>query len=271
MMKRYLPHYALIVFLIGIGVANFHYHIAPSAASDAVICTADGLDNTTTDWWLVRSKDHTTPRTNDKLTYDLATYDAHFVGDTSRKVLYLTFDEGYENGYTPAILDTLAKTNVKAVFFVTSPYVAQNPDLINRMFAEGHTVANHSKNHPSMPKYTGDTTRFNLEFEDVASQYQTLTGHEMPKLFRPPMGQYSEKSLAMTQALGYKTVFWSFAYKDFDVKAQPSHEQAQKMILDNLHSGAIMLLHAVSKTNAEVLESVILEAQQQGYTFELFS
>lgn len=231
---------------------------------------AHSLDNTKIDWWLVRSKDHTTPRINDKLHFDLKTYDAYYVGDTSSKVLYLTFDEGYEKGYTPKILDVLKEKDVKAIFFVTSPYVTTNPDLIKRMVDEGHIVANHSHHHPSMPTYTGDPSKFANEFTDVASKYEEITGQPMVKLFRPPMGHYSEKSLAMTKELGYKTVFWSFAYGDYDVNKQPSHESAKKIILDNLHNGSIMLLHAVSKTNTEILGEVIDQAREMGYTFELF-
>lgn len=231
---------------------------------------AKSEDQTKVDWWLVRSKNHETPRVNDKLPFKYEDYDAYYVGDTSRKVLYLTFDEGYEQGHTPAILDALKANNVKAIFFVTSPYVSREPELIKRMVNEGHMVANHSKSHPSMPKYVNDPSRFQTEFDDVAQKYKEITGLEMVKLFRPPMGHYSQKSLAMTKALGYKTIFWSFAYKDFDVNAQPSHDYAKKILADNLHNGAIILLHAVSKTNAEVLDEFIKEAQSQGYTFELF-
>lgn len=232
---------------------------------------ASSLDNTKIDWWLVRSKDHSTPRVNEDLKFDLKTYDAYYVGDTSSKVLYLTFDEGYEKGYTPKILDTLKEKDVKAIFFVTSPYVTSNPDLIKRMVDEGHIVANHSNHHPSMPSYTNDPEKFANEFNDVASKYEAIVGKPMVKLFRPPMGHYSEKSLAMTKALGYKTVFWSSAYADFDVNKQPSPATAKKLLLGNLHNGSIMLLHAVSKTNAEVLGEIIDEARQMGYTFELFS
>lgn len=237
----------------------------------SVSCTAStSLDNTKVDWWLVRAKDHTTPRINEDIKFNISDYDAYYVGDTEEKVLYLTFDEGYEKGYTPAILDALKNTGVKAVFFVTSPYLRDNPDLVKRMIDEGHIVANHSKNHPSMPKYANDIERFKNEFKDVEDKYQSLTGSTMPKLFRPPMGHYSQKSLALTKELGYKTVFWSFAYKDFDVDHQPSPADAKKMILGNLHNGSIMLLHAVSKTNTQILEEVITEAQNMGYTFKLF-
>lgn len=231
---------------------------------------ASSIDNTKIDWWLVRSKDHSTPRVNDKLNFKLEDYDAYYVGDTSSKVLYLTFDEGYEKGYTPQILDVLKAKNVKAIFFVTSPYVTKNPDLIKRMVDEGHIVANHSNHHPSMPTYTNDPSKFANELNDVASKYESITGQPMVKLFRPPMGHYSEKSLAMTKDMGYKTVFWSLAYGDYNVDKQPSPEYAKKLILDNLHNGSIMLLHAVSKTNTQILGEVIDAAHEMGYTFELF-
>ena len=264
-MKKYLSKILLSSGILLVVAMFVFIH-----SSNTITTFTTNLNNTKIDWWLVRNKEHQTPRVNDKLTFDLSTYDAYYVGDTTRPVLYLTFDEGYENGYTATILDALKNTGVKAVFFVTSPYVDKNPDLIKRMHDEGHLVGNHSKSHPSMPQLTGDQSRFTKEFEDVSSKYKAIIGEDMPLLFRPPMGHYSEKSLAMTKALGYKTVFWSFAYKDFDVKAQPSPDTARKMFLDNLHNGSIILLHAVSKTNADVLEDVLREAQAQGYTFELF-
>lgn len=253
MRKRLIP--LVILFLI---------------ISNCYCLFASNIDNTKIDWWLVRSKDHSTPRVNDKLNFKLEDYDAYYVGDTSSKVLYLTFDEGYEQGYTPEILDILKAKDVKAIFFVTSPYVTRNPELIKRMADEGHIVANHSNHHPSMPTYTGDPDKFANELNDVASKYEAITGQPMVKLFRPPMGHYSEKSLAMTKDLGYKTIFWSSAYADFDVNKQPSPETAKKLLLANLHNGSIILLHAVSKTNAQILGDVIDGAREMGYTFELF-
>lgn len=285
-MKTLLKYASMFLCVIALGVVGERFllppthqevvevsEVAPSTPSipsaSTKPATPSHLDNTTTDWWLKRNPSHQTPGFNDKLTYDPSKYDAYALGDTSQKVIYLTFDEGYENGYTAPILDTLKKTGVKAMFFVTSPYVEQNPDLIKRMVDEGHLVCNHTKSHPSMPKYTSDSSKFNEQLQDVETKYKSITGQDMPKFFRPPMGQYSEKSLAMTQALGYKTIFWSFAYKDFDVNNQPTPEYAKRKILDNLHNGGIFLLHAVSKTNADILEEVLLETQNQGYRFEL--
>ena len=227
------------------------------------------LDNTKTDWWLVRAKNHQTPGFNEKLSYKLQDYDGYCLGDTTRPVIYLTFDEGYENGYTGKILDVLKAHDVKAMFFVTLPYLSQNPDLIKRMYDEGHYVCNHTDHHLSMPSIATDEEKFNREITSVAKAYEEITQHPMPPFFRPPMGHYSERSLAMTQALGYRTIFWSFAYCDWKPEAQPNPANAEKLMLDGLHNGAIYLLHAVSKTNTEVLGSFIDHAKEMGYTFEL--
>lgn len=228
------------------------------------------LDNTTISWFFKRNDTHTTPDINEDLKFNLNDYAAIYNGETNKdfKSLYLTFDEGYENGYTSKILDVLKEKNTKAVFFVTSPYIRDNPDLIKRMVNEGHIVGNHSNTHPSMPDKTDNLDIFDEELTDVENQYKELTGKEMIKLFRPPMGKYSEKSLAMTKNLGYKSVFWSFAYHDWDPNKQPSNEDAKKRILENLHDGSILLLHAVSKTNTEILGDFIDSAQKLGYQFE---
>lgn len=229
------------------------------------------LDNITISWFFKRNDTHTTPDINEDLKFNLNDYAAIYNGETNKdfKSLYLTFDEGYENGYTSKILDVLKEKNTKAVFFVTSPYIRDNPDLIKRMVNEGHIVGNHSNTHPSMPDKTDSLDIFDEELTDVENQYKELTGKEMIKLFRPPMGKYSEKSLAMTKNLGYKSVFWSFAYHDWDPNKQPSNEDAKKRILENLHDGSILLLHAVSKTNTEILGDFIDSAQKLGYQFEL--
>jgi peptidoglycan-N-acetylmuramic acid deacetylase len=231
---------------------------------------ANSLSNEKIAWWFKPNKEHVTPEINLKINFDLSKYDAHYVGDTSKKVLYLTFDEGYENGYTPKILDILKANDVKAIFFVTSPYVKDNPDIIKRMVEEGHIVGNHTNHHPSMPDVTNSEEKFNNEFSDVEAKYKEITGEDMPLYFRPPMGEYSEKSLAMTKNLGYKTLFWSFAYHDWDRNKQPDPVKAKDTIMNGLHNGAILLIHAVSKTNTEILDSVLKESKAQGYEFQLF-
>ncbi len=231
---------------------------------------ANSLSNEKIAWWFKPNKEHVTPEINLKINFDLSKYDAHYVGDTSKKVLYLTFDEGYENGYTPKILDILKANDVKAIFFVTSPYVKDNPDIIKRMVEEGHIVGNHTNHHPSMPSVTNSEEKFNNEFSDVEAKYKEITGENMPLYFRPPMGEYSEKSLAMTKNLGYKTLFWSFAYHDWDINKQPDPVKAKDTIMNGLHNGSILLIHAVSKTNTEILDSVLKESKAQGYEFQLF-
>lgn len=229
------------------------------------------LDNTTISWFFIPNDKSETPQVNDKLNFKLSDYDAIYTGPTSskNKSLYLTFDEGYEEGYTNKILDILKEKNVKAMFFVTSHYITHDPDAVKRMVSEGHIVANHSDHHYSMPTVTYSKKTFDKELTDVEDKFKKLTGQDMPKFFRPPMGQYSQKSLAMTKDLGYKSVFWSFAYGDYEPTNQPSPDYSKKHILSHLHDGAILLLHAVSKTNADILGDVIDEARKEGYEFYL--
>jgi peptidoglycan-N-acetylmuramic acid deacetylase len=196
-------------------------------------------------------------------------YSGYYLGDTSKKVIYLTFDEGYENGYTPKILDTLKANNVKAAFFVTSDYIKRNKDLIKRMEDEGHLVCNHSNTHPSMAQVAlKGQDKFNEEFTLTEKAYEEVTGKKMPKFFRPPMGKYSELSMKYTQDLGYKSIFWSFAYKDWIPEEQPTHEAAKKVIMERTHNGAIVLLHAVSKTNTEIMDWILKEWKSKGFEFK---
>jgi len=192
---------------------------------------------------------------------------SYYLGDTSNKVLYLTFDEGYENGHTGEILDILKEYKVPAAFFVVKPYIVKEPELIKRMVNEGHIVANHSVHHPSMAQIH-DKEKFKAEFQGVEDAYKELIGQDMPKYFRPPMGKYSKQSLQMTKDLGYKTIFWSFAYKDWLVNSQPSESYSIEKISKGAHPGSIMLLHAVSNTNTKVLATVIKNLQQDGYEFK---
>lgn len=192
---------------------------------------------------------------------------AYYLGDTSSKVLYLTFDEGYENGHTEKILDILKENQVPAAFFVVKPYITQQPELIKRMVTEGHIVGNHSVHHPSMAQIH-DKEKFAAELKGVEDAYREITGQDMPKFFRPPMGKYSKDSLKMTKELGYKTIFWSFAYKDWLVNSQPSESYAIQKMNKGTHPGSIMLLHAVSETNAKVLDEVIKTLKNDGYEFK---
>ncbi len=197
----------------------------------------------------------------------LAQYDAAYVGDASQKVLYLTFDAGYENGCTEKILDVLKKHEVKAAFFLVGNYIEKNADLVRRMVSDGHIVGNHTMHHPDMSKLS-DKAAFAKELEALETLYQSTTGKEMPKYYRPPQGLYSEENLKLAQQLGYKTVFWSLAYADWNNDAQPTAEYAFSKLLPRTHNGAVILLHSTSKTNAEILDELLTRWKGMGYHFE---
>ena len=200
-------------------------------------------------------------------TRTLQTYDAAYVGDPSEKVLYLTFDAGYENGCTEKILDTLKKHNVKAAFFLVGNYVEKNADLVRRMVEEGHIVGNHTMTHPDMSAIT-DKAAFQKELTGMEDLFKEVTGKELPKYYRPPRGIYSEKNLKMAKELGYQTVFWSLAYKDWENDNQPTADYAMGKLIPRTHNGAVILLHSTSKTNAEVLDQLLTQWKKEGYRFE---
>jgi peptidoglycan-N-acetylmuramic acid deacetylase len=197
---------------------------------------------------------------------DLAQYDAYFLGDTSQKVIYLTFDCGYENGYTGQILDALQKHNAPAAFFVVGNMVETAPDIIRRMVAEGHIVGNHTYHHPDMSSIA-DQSSFQKELDDLATLFRETTGTELSHFYRPPQGKYNQENLRQAQALGYKTIFWSLAYVDWYVDDQPTAEQAYAKLLPRIHDGAIVLLHSTSKTTAEILDDLLTRWEDMGYTF----
>ena len=204
----------------------------------------------------------------------LRQYQAAYIGDTNEKVLYLTFDAGYENGCTAKILDTLKEKQVPAAFFLVGNYIRQSPDLVRRMVAEGHTVGNHTMHHYDMSRLS-DKAAFSKELTDLEALYKETVGQELPKFYRPPQGIYSEENLKMAQELGYKTLFWSLAYVDWNNDAQPTREAAFAKLLPRTHNGAVVLLHSTSKTNAEILGELIDKWKAMGYRFgtleELFS
>ena len=204
----------------------------------------------------------------------LKQYDAAYIGNPAEKVLYLTFDAGYENGCTEKILDILKKHEAKAAFFLVGNYIEKNADLVRRMVSEGHTVANHTMHHYDMSKLS-DKAAFSRELTDLEELYKQTTGQEMPKFYRPPQGIYSEENLKMAKEMGYKTVFWSLAYVDWNNDSQPTREQAFQKLLPRTHDGAVVLLHSTSKTNAEILDELLTKWKEMGYRFgtveELFS
>lgn len=196
----------------------------------------------------------------------LRQYNAAYLGDTTEKVLYLTFDAGYENGCTEKILDTLKNHNVKAAFFLVGNYMERNADLVRRMTEEGHTVGNHTMHHYDMSKLS-DKAAFTKELTDLETLYRETTGKELPKFYRPPQGIYSEENLKMAQELGYKTVFWSLAYVDWKNDAQPSREEAMSKLIPRTHPGAVILLHSTSQTNAAILDELLTKWEAMGYRF----
>ena len=204
----------------------------------------------------------------------LRQYQAAYIGNVGEKVLYLTFDAGYENGCTAKILDTLKEKQVPAAFFLVGNYIRQSPDLVRRMVAEGHTVGNHTMHHYDMSRLS-DKAAFSKELTDLEALYKETVGQELPKYYRPPQGIYSEENLKMAQELGYKTLFWSLAYVDWNNDAQPTREAAFAKLLPRTHNGAVVLLHSTSKTNAEILGELIDKWKAMGYRFgtleELFA
>ena len=195
----------------------------------------------------------------------LERYDAAYVGDDDEKVLYLTFDAGYENGCTAQILDILQKHRVPAAFFLVGDYMERNPDLVRRIAAEGHTVGNHTMNHPDMSGMTGEA--FQKEITGLETLYREITGAELPKYYRPPQGLYSQENLEAAKDLGYKTVFWSLAYVDWNNDSQPTAGYAFSKLLPRTHNGAVVLLHSTSKTNAAILDELLTRWKDLGYRF----
>lgn len=197
---------------------------------------------------------------------ELAKYDAWYIQGAQEKTLYLTFDAGYENGNTAAILDALKKHGAPAAFFIVGHYLKSSPDLVKRMVEEGHIVGNHSYRHPDMSQMGRE--QFQQELGELERLYQETVGQEMAKYYRPPQGKYSEENLKIAKELGYRTIFWSLAYVDWDVERQPTHEEAIEKLTRRAHPGAIVLLHATSKTNGEILDELLAKWEEMGYTFK---
>ena len=220
----------------------------------------------TADNWGLGFHENGKPPTGNVSSEYLAQYNARYLGDTGKKVIYLTFDAGYENGCTAPILDTLAKHDVPAAFFIVGHYLASSPELVKRMTAEGHLVGNHTFHHPDMSKISSPEA-FGEELASLETLYKTVTGRALPHYYRPPQGKYSETNLQQAQNLGYRTVFWSLAYVDWLQDKQPTREEAFAKLLPRVHPGAIVLLHSTSQTNADILDELLTKWKAEGYTF----
>ena len=238
---------------------------ALALAAAAAIGVLQGTLLETGSWGLSFREPGTAPIGNAGVD-QLKKYDAAYLGSTQEKVLYLTFDAGYENGCTEQILDALKKHNVPAAFFLVGNYIQKNADLVRRMVSEGHTVGNHTMHHYDMSKLS-DPAAFAKELEDLERIFQETVGQPMEKYYRPPQGIYSEENLHQAKELGYKTVFWSLAYVDWKNDAQPTAETAFQKLLPRTHPGAVVLLHSTSKTNAAILDELLTKWEQQGYHF----
>ena len=190
---------------------------------------------------------------------------AAYLDEDGGKVLYLTFDAGYENGYTEQILDVLKKQEVPAAFFLVGDYLERNADLVRRMVKEGHIVGNHTLRHPDMQKL--DDAAFEAELRGVEELYTDITGQTLPQYYRPPQGLYSEENLKKAREMGYRTVFWSLAYADWDNNDQPDPDAAVEKLTSRIHDGAVILLHATSKTNAQILDRLRSRWKDMGYRF----
>lgn len=221
-------------------------------------------------WYCMRNKNHCQPQCEPNMNF-INKYSGFFVDkkyddNSARKQIYLTFDAGYENGNISKILDILKQKGVPAAFFILENIVKSNTELVLRMADEGHLVCNHTATHPDMTK-KHSIEEFKLELERLENVYKEYTGRELAKYYRPPEGKFSLENLEYASALGYKTVFWSFAYADWDNHAQPSSDNAKKLILDNIHNGAVILLHPTSATNTTILPEIIDALLADGYTF----
>mgnify|MGYP004610403099 FL=1 len=233
---------------------------------EAVFTNARIQENKIIGWGIKRANNNMQPDVGENNKKLLEENEGICLGKDTEKVIYLTFDEGYEAGYTEKILNTLKENDTKATFFITAHYLNTASDLVERMISEGHIVGNHTVNHKSMPSISND--EIEKEIMKLHQAVMEKFNYEM-KYMRPPKGEFNERTLKKTSELGYKTVMWSFAYFDWDEKKQPSLEESKKMIINNLHCGEIMLLHPNSKTNSEVLDTIIKEAKEQGYEFKL--
>ena len=256
-------HYGFILILI---TAIFSLSVISMNTKEAEIATnSSTVSNQKIGWGIKRNDNHEQPDVGSNNKKVLEENKGICLGNKEKKSIYLTFDEGYEAGYTPQLLSTLKENQVKATFFITAHFVNTQPDLVQQMIDEGHIIGNHTVNHKSMPELTEE--KIKTEVMDLHQVINEKFNYEM-KYIRPPKGEFSENTLQVTNRLGYTTVMWSFAYEDWNEDKQPDETSAKKKVLDNLHNGEIMLLHGNSKTNTNILDAVIKEAKNMGYEFK---
>lgn len=246
-------------FLFGRGVAYVRYEKLDHQA----VPTSGSASSA--NWGLGFGQEGTQPTGNASVE-ELSKYDAHYVGSNTEKVIYLTFDAGYENGNTQPILDALKKHNVPATFFVVGHYLESAPELVKQMVADGHFVGNHTYHHLDMSSISSKES-FEKEMRDVEELFKEITGTELAHFYRPPQGKYNTNNLQMAKELGYHTFFWSLAYVDWYQDKQPTKEEAFEKLVGRIHPGAIVLLHSTSRTNGEILDELLTKWEEMGYTF----
>lgn len=218
------------------------------------------------DWHLVRNKDHQKVRGGVPEGWDFSDYDAYYMNrKTKKKTIYLTFDCGYENGYTKKVLKTLKKHHAKAIFFVTEGFIEEAPEMVKKMKKQGHLVGNHTCHHPNIA--TISTGRLRSEIKGCEKNMKKKTGYRMDPYFRPPEGGFTSRALKVVQDMGYKTMFWSMAYYDYDTSKQPGKDYVIRHFKENYHPGAMPLIHIVSSSNCEALDTVLTNLEKKGYRF----
>lgn len=230
------------------------------------LLAAGEVSNSPVHWGFQKSKNHQPPTAGPKLDSMIAKYGSFYMGDTSKKDIYLTFDNGYEKGYTGKILDVLKKHKVPATFFVTGHYLLDQPVLVNRMVNEGHIIGNHSWHHPDLTKISDE--KLKEELDSVRTKVEGMTKQKGMNYLRPPRGIFSERVLSLSKKMGYETVFWSLAFVDWKTDQQRGWEYAYNNMMSQIHPGAILLLHTVSRDNAEALDKAIADLEKQGYQFK---
>ncbi len=216
------------------------------------------------EWYFKPAEDGARPEPPTEAHF-MSEYDAHYIGN-DEKCVYLTFDLGYENENVASIVDTLEKENVKATFFLLRHTVANGKNL-EKIIDGGHLCANHTSTHKDMTKMH-EIDSFKAELENLEAEFKAKTGKELAKVYRPPCGAFSEQNLAWAKELGYKTVFWSLAYADWDEKNQMPPDAALNKLMSRMHNGAVILLHPTSSTNAKILPELIKKLKAEGYEFK---